>query len=178
MAHIWSLSLEEQFYAGWPLILCSLGMSRTLRVAGGCVAAVILFRAVAIHFQMFEYWSPAFYIRPWSRFDSIMIGCCLALFLYYTQPHAHRVRAFTKFLVPAIVFPALLIERSTARTALRYARTISPFRCCSRPHSCFSWSRFRKTHCASSRHRPTPIPRQDFLLRLLVATGVSDHEQA
>jgi peptidoglycan/LPS O-acetylase OafA/YrhL len=72
--HIWSLSIEEQFYASWPWIMRAFSRVQALRIAVAGAIAVNLFRVVAIHGNWFNYWSGTFYERPWFRFDSILIG--------------------------------------------------------------------------------------------------------
>jgi peptidoglycan/LPS O-acetylase OafA/YrhL len=48
-AHFWSLAIEEQFYAMWPVIVLVCGRRRLLQVcAWGCVAALVLRGGLAL----------------------------------------------------------------------------------------------------------------------------------
>ena len=81
VAHLWSLSLEEQFYMLWPPIMKFVKSARLLRVSLFFVAAICLWRGLAMQFHLFDYNMGIYYMRPWFRMDSILIGCCLGLIL-------------------------------------------------------------------------------------------------
>jgi peptidoglycan/LPS O-acetylase OafA/YrhL len=75
LEHLWSLSLEEQFYLVWP-VLFLVAPRRKLEVAIALSVAVALAR--------FTLGNPvsdpgALYMRPWFRFDACVVGCALAL---------------------------------------------------------------------------------------------------
>lgn len=91
--HIWSLSVEEQFYASWPWIMGSVSRLNALRIAIAGVIIVSVFRMVAIQSNWFDYWDGTLYERPWFRFDSILIGCAIALWLCGSVD-AQRLRSF------------------------------------------------------------------------------------
>ena len=78
LGHLWSLSLEEQFYTVWPLLFVLLGERRMRQTALWITVGVMLWRGVAITFDLWSYTTGVFYLRPWFRFDSIAIGCWLA----------------------------------------------------------------------------------------------------
>jgi peptidoglycan/LPS O-acetylase OafA/YrhL len=80
MRHLWSLSLEEQFYTLWPFLFLWLGTKRMLRVALGLSILVMAWRGAAIALHLWDYNTGVFYSRPWFRFDAIAAGCWLALF--------------------------------------------------------------------------------------------------
>ena len=82
LTHIWTLSLEQQFYAFWPLLIRAVKCRFALPWAVGGVVLVTLWRTVAIMLQLWRYENGRFYVRPDFRLDSILIGCCLALVLY------------------------------------------------------------------------------------------------
>lgn len=78
-AHFWSLSIEEQFYLVWPLLLSLLRPSRALWVALAGAAAVAGWR----HHMM-----PTFTFADWGvtqrteyRADALLAGCALAILM-------------------------------------------------------------------------------------------------
>jgi len=79
LTHLWSLSLEEQFYTLWPVVFLWFGPKRMLRVALGLSLLVMAWRGAAIGLQLWDYNTGVFYMRPWFRFDAIAVGCWLAL---------------------------------------------------------------------------------------------------
>src|SRR5439155_1485865 len=81
LSHLWSLAIEEQFYAVWPLVLLgtlALGLTRR-RLAWLCVALALvaaIWRAAL--YQSGEVWL-VIYIRTDARADALLIGAALAL---------------------------------------------------------------------------------------------------
>lgn len=72
--HMWSLAVEEHFYAVWPWIVRRVSRTRLLRfvIIGAVVSAVA--RIVVAHWS--EHW--AYHASP-LRADALLIGCGLAL---------------------------------------------------------------------------------------------------
>jgi peptidoglycan/LPS O-acetylase OafA/YrhL len=82
IAHLWSLSLEEQFYAIWPAVFRRLRRRGALRFACGSVLIISSLRAASIILSTSSfYFSGRVYERPWFRFDSILVGCVISLSL-------------------------------------------------------------------------------------------------
>jgi peptidoglycan/LPS O-acetylase OafA/YrhL len=107
-AHIWSLSLEEQFYVCWPWVVAGFSRRVAFRIAALGVAAVSVFRMVAIHYAWFDYNSGVFYQRSWFRFDSILLGCVIALLLC-ERADTGRIRArLSHAVVPLTLLPGAL----------------------------------------------------------------------
>jgi peptidoglycan/LPS O-acetylase OafA/YrhL len=80
LAHLWSLSLEEQFYGLWPLLIGRVKSVRRMLIYAATLTALIsIARMIAIESRHFDYNTGITYVRPWFRFDSILIGCCIAL---------------------------------------------------------------------------------------------------
>jgi peptidoglycan/LPS O-acetylase OafA/YrhL len=79
LAHLWSLSLEEQFYTFWPLLFVLLGSRRMRRAALALSLLVMAARGMGIAFALQDYNTGVFYLRPWYRFDAIAVGCWLAV---------------------------------------------------------------------------------------------------
>jgi peptidoglycan/LPS O-acetylase OafA/YrhL len=80
LQHLWSLSIEEQFYLIWPLVtIVLLSIRQRFRtvviVLVSLIAAIAIHRAVAYH-GLVNWYST--FIRTDTRADSILIGCLLA----------------------------------------------------------------------------------------------------
>jgi len=72
--HFWSLSLEEQFYLAWPILLVALGSTRARIAAILIIAATIIWR---IH--VFSVDPSANIYRPDLLADHLLWGCLVAL---------------------------------------------------------------------------------------------------
>jgi peptidoglycan/LPS O-acetylase OafA/YrhL len=116
--HLWSLSLEEQFYLLWPVIFVLAGKHRDIATVS-LVALTLLWRVWhTVHFGIVNY--GAFY-RPDLRMDTLLVGCYTAL-----RPPAFRISP--KICVGA----ALLVPVSTVLLTFKpWAMAITPF-----AHSC------------------------------------------
>jgi len=79
--HLWSLSLEEQFYLFWPNVYKRLKFSNPLVPTLCLTFGIALWRGVSLTFGLVSDRIGVYYMRPYFRFDSILIGCCLALAL-------------------------------------------------------------------------------------------------
>lgn len=77
LAHTWSLSLEEQFYLLWPIVLGALlrlaGRRNTLRMVIVAVVALAANRALTWHGDA------GTWFRTDTRADSLLVGAALAL---------------------------------------------------------------------------------------------------
>ena len=82
LGHSWSLSVEEHFYLIWPLLLVVLGARRAFLVSAAYVLATPVLRVALGYFyfrQNPDPWIIGISMLTPTRFDSIAIGCCLAL---------------------------------------------------------------------------------------------------
>ena len=77
--HLWSLSIEEQFYVLWPLVVIAFPRRNVARlVLGlGAIVAITSWRVYATKHGLAS--DGALCIRSDFRFDSPLIGCVLAL---------------------------------------------------------------------------------------------------
>jgi peptidoglycan/LPS O-acetylase OafA/YrhL len=108
LAHLWSLSLEEQFYLCWPILFAVFPMRRSLRITIALCAAIAVWRGVAIERGLFNYASGIYYMRPYFRFDSILIGACLAIALSNRSEGLDGARSMGKRLPASALWVALL----------------------------------------------------------------------
>jgi peptidoglycan/LPS O-acetylase OafA/YrhL len=99
-AHFWSLAIEEQFYALWPVIVLLCGRRRLLQIcASGCVLALALRGALALA-GVREKWIYEF--TP-ARMDTLLIGAALAVW-------ARDPTGLARFVRPArVVFAVALV---------------------------------------------------------------------
>jgi peptidoglycan/LPS O-acetylase OafA/YrhL len=108
LGHIWSLSLEEQFYLIWPLAFSLLPLKRSAGYVTAICLALAGWRSAAIAAHLFSYERGIFYMRPYFRFDSILIGACVMLWLAKSSRVADTFKKWLK--VPAaVVWGALLL---------------------------------------------------------------------
>ncbi|MGA8523941.1 MAG: acyltransferase [Candidatus Dormiibacterota bacterium] len=81
LSHMWSLSVEEQFYLVWPVLLVVMLRWRGARIALIvtilCVVAVVIHRTLLA--QLVDLHDPQLFWRTDTRVDSILVGCALCL---------------------------------------------------------------------------------------------------
>ena len=75
---LWSISVEEQFYFGWPLLLRFFGMNRIKQLAICLLGLALLTR---ILLAVYEVKHPGVWCNTLARFDPIALGALLAFFL-------------------------------------------------------------------------------------------------
>jgi len=80
---LWSISVEEQFYLAWPLILSRIGVSH-LKTA--CISLIVLANAVRIIMEKKGAGFVAFWCSTVTWLDAIAAGALIALWLRGTTP--------------------------------------------------------------------------------------------
>lgn len=109
LAHIWSLSLEEQFYLCWPIAFSLLPLRRAFQFSVWVVVAMVVWRGLAIYFGLFDYGRGIYFMRPYFRFDSILIGGCLAIALAQYPDLFSRAKVFCGRIPSALIWLALFL---------------------------------------------------------------------
>lgn len=103
LGHIWSLSVEEQFYLMWPLCLVLLGERRALRIA-----ILLILLAPLSRVATYALWPAArghIPIMLHTRIDALMFGCATALL--YDRERFNRL--YRRVANPAIVLVAVVL---------------------------------------------------------------------
>jgi len=108
LGHLWSLSLEEQLYTFWPSAIKFFGISNILPYAATAAIAVSVARTTGIAQHWLPYETGVFYMRPWFRFDSILIGCCTILLLSKSEQAYQKIRAVLTAVPTQVLWAALL----------------------------------------------------------------------
>jgi peptidoglycan/LPS O-acetylase OafA/YrhL len=102
--HLWSLSVEEQFYLLWPVTLAWLGVARGARVA---LAALLFVPFIRLGMHLYGAWPELALSRNFQAVcDSIATGCLGAIF--YNRLAAQRTIAWLTGW-PALPIAALCI---------------------------------------------------------------------
>lgn len=88
---LWSISVEEQFYLGWPLLLRVFGMHRLKQIA---IGMLILGISVRVLLATLGVGGAGVWCNTFARLDPIALGALLAFALRGRTPNlksAHRV---------------------------------------------------------------------------------------
>ncbi|MEO5334498.1 MAG: acyltransferase [Magnetococcus sp. YQC-5] len=105
LLNLWSLSVEWQFYLGYPFIIWLLWKRGSGMVAELCMAATVSF-GLLVHFQS----GNTFYYSPATRFFEFLAGCVLSLPGSQTRSFAeNNLKSIIGFLM--IVVGAFLIHK-------------------------------------------------------------------
>jgi peptidoglycan/LPS O-acetylase OafA/YrhL len=108
LGHLWSLSMEEQFYLVWPILFRLMRRRFLLAPILGLIFGIVLYRGVAIRIAPYDWMQGIFEVRPDFRMDSILVGCALALMLD-RRPGAQPFSAIARWSThPFWVVPLLL----------------------------------------------------------------------
>jgi peptidoglycan/LPS O-acetylase OafA/YrhL len=80
---LWSISVEEQFYVGWPLLLLLFGVNRIKQLAFALLAVAV---ATRIYLAAYGVEHPGVWCNTLARLDPIALGAILAFVLRGRAP--------------------------------------------------------------------------------------------
>ncbi|MGI8992263.1 MAG: acyltransferase family protein [Bryobacteraceae bacterium] len=109
-SHTWSLGIEEQFYLCWPALFYLLRNrpNTLMRVTGSVIAAVWIYRFI-LKF-VFHVWQGYFYEAFDTRMDHLLIGCLLAMLLFYSRGHRGWLLICGRPIVTAVTVALLVVS--------------------------------------------------------------------
>lgn len=102
LLHTWSLSIEEQFYVVWPLLLLGWLTWRRGRLRGLPTVLVVLAGSSAVWMAMRYHPSgdpSSVYYNTFSRAQALLVGCALAVLLEQQARRGRRRRRQTMVLL-------------------------------------------------------------------------------
>jgi peptidoglycan/LPS O-acetylase OafA/YrhL len=106
--HIWSLSIEQQFYLFWPFLFAWLQPRKALWAAVIMAAGIMIWRAVAMLGGIYAPFSAQMYFRTDFRCDTLMAGSALGIFLFRFG-HWPGLPSLRPWCHPAFVLPLLIL---------------------------------------------------------------------
>jgi peptidoglycan/LPS O-acetylase OafA/YrhL len=116
LGHLWSLSVEEQFYLLWPFAFAALGARKSLSVALLGIALGPIARMAAWYFLRGTVWrdAPMFPMVA----DSIAVGCLLALQREWLEQQTWYRRLFQPQWSLALLAIVFLVNRLMGYTVV------------------------------------------------------------
>ncbi|KAE9642332.1 acyltransferase [Pseudomonas sp. PB103] len=115
LLHIWSLSVEEQFYFIWPLALFLILKQQGIGPRLVLVSALLVFSFVFAEFGVQHEWSSAYFLLP-SRAGELLVGAILAFWLAKKTPAdklSVKANAISILGLAMVLVPALLLDKAS-----------------------------------------------------------------
>jgi peptidoglycan/LPS O-acetylase OafA/YrhL len=100
-APLWSISVEEQFYASWPLLLSRIGINRIVHI---CIAMLIIAQVTRLLLWSLDAGHTAVWCNTFARLDPIAGGALLAACLRGNVPRLTNFMRISLLIVGGLLF--------------------------------------------------------------------------
>lgn len=119
---LWSISVEEQFYLGWPLLLLLFGIHRIRQLAIGMIVVALATRGLLAALDVEH---PGVWCNTFARLDSIAAGALLAVSLNGRSPEIKYVLRclFIAVAVVGLVLVARFLRQDGPLSIVTYSAT-------------------------------------------------------
>jgi peptidoglycan/LPS O-acetylase OafA/YrhL len=129
VAHTWSLSAEEQFYAVWPWFVGLLPRRAATLTTGALVAFALVWRLVLFASIGLSGPPMRYAYSPDTRFDSILWGCLLAYMVSHRRlgPALRKIfrKGFAVVLGVGLVSSSILVSQASKFFESTFAYTVT-----------------------------------------------------
>ena len=119
---LWSISIEEQFYIGWPLLLLLFGINRIKHLA---VAMLVVAVATRILLAVYGVGHAGVWCNTFARLDSIALGAMLAVSLGGRAPRITNALRLVLcgVAVAGLLLIAMFLGQSGPSSVITYTAT-------------------------------------------------------
>jgi len=131
LAHFWSLAIEEQFYLFWPLFVFFIKKLETLKKVIILLIGIAIVTRLCVWFQ-YPKEVEAFYCNTFTRMDSLLMGCLLAVHLIQGKAISQKViklvvLSFMTFILISLLFFGNIRQDNLLFPTIGYSLTAAFF---------------------------------------------------
>lgn len=114
IAHLWTISLEEQFYLVWPLILMFIRNLKSTLIVGIFIIISTLIYRYYLNFIGTQH--PHIYTNTFARIDILVFGALIALIMFYRPKLLSGIRKI--FILPFQILSLVILSYILYRVSL------------------------------------------------------------
>lgn len=107
ISHLWTISVEEQFYFIWPLILLLITNFKKTLAIGFTIIIVSLLVRLNLALRLVEH--PGIYTNTFARMDTLILGALLALIIFQKPITLKLAKKVSKTYYVILAFATFLL---------------------------------------------------------------------